>query len=281
VLLAPAVVAITLIGPLPALAAAKSTTPPRPTGSFASGMVAGLSGSTMEVQSTTGQTTVTVSPTTSFTQIEHESASDIGTGDCVRATGSGSTTKGIKATTVSITKATASGCASGFPGAAGGASGFGGGASGFGGGSGRFRGPAGTGGTGTRPSFPTNGHRPGNFATASGSVTAVKGDTVTVKARVLKTSASTKTKKKPQFVTKSVKVTIASSATVTTTATATSAQLANGTCVSAIGPASTTGAIAATSITISQPVNGTCSAGFGGGFGGRFGGGGGAGGEAT
>jgi hypothetical protein len=259
------------VGPATAMAAPSTTVPPRPSNSFATGKIASLVGATLEVQGTTGQTTVTVTPTTTFTLIEDESVSAIAVGDCVRASGTGSTAKGIKATTVSVSPATSSTCTFGF---VGGTAGFG---AGFGtGGAGGFRGGFG-GGTGTRPSIPTS-RRPTDFATASGPVTVVKGTTLTVKARIPKTVTSKKktTSKKPQFVTKSVKVTLGSSATVTTTTSATSAQLATGICVTAIGPASTTGAVTATSVTISQPVNGACTAGFGGGGGfGRFGGGGG------
>ncbi len=257
-----------------AAGAASSSPPPSPTGSFASGMVAALNGSTMEVQSATGQTTVTVASTTTFEQILTESTSAIAVGDCVRATGRGSTTKGIAASTVSVSKASSSGCtAAGFsapggtfaPGGAGGGS---------------FRGRFG-GGSGTRTTFPANARRAlANLATADGPVTSVKGTTLTVKARIPEVPAKTTKKSKKgvrvrlKFTTKSVKVTIAGSATVTATTSATAAQLANGVCVTAVGSADTTGAITARSITISQPVKGSCTtAGFGGGFGGGFAGG--------
>ena len=276
-----------LIAPGAAAAAKKSTTtttvPPRPAASFASGTVAGLDGSTMEIQSTSSQTTVTVTSSTRYVQIENEATSDIAVGDCVSATGTGSTTKGIKATSVSVSQASSTGCTFGgafaglFPGSQTGApagpGGFGGG------GAGAFRSRFG-GANGTRPTFPAGGAaRLRNFATASGSVTVIHGDTLTVKARIPKVSSKTKTSSKkttkksdvrPQFVTKSVKVTDGS-AKVTTTTTATAAQLANGVCVSAVGPASSTGAITATSITISQPVDGSCTSTLGGGFAG-FGG---------
>src|ERR1700728_2020347 len=125
---------VVLLGSAGASAATAPTTPPRPDNSFATGTVASLVGSTLEVQSTSGQTTVTVSPTTTFTQIEQEATSAIVVGDCVRATGTGSTTKGIKAVTVSVSSTTSSTCTLGF-----------------GGGAGGFEGAAGAGGFGAAP----------------------------------------------------------------------------------------------------------------------------------
>ena len=63
--------------------------------------------------------------------------------------------------------------------------------------------------------------------------------------------------------------------TYTTTQTGTAAAIVVGQCARATGTADSTGAIAAKSLTISAPTNGTCTSGFGfrGGAGGGFGGG--------
>ena len=65
-------------------------------------------------------------------------------------------------------------------------------------------------------------------------------------------------------------VTLTATTTFTTTQSATAAAIVVGQCARAIGTADTTGAITATTLTISAPTNGTCTSGFGfrGGFGG-------------
>jgi hypothetical protein len=221
----------------------------------ASGTIASVSGSSMEVQNpTTGQTTVDYSATTAFSQTVPGSAASLTVGSCISAFGtpaSGSTSGGlsgpITATTVSITQPTSSGCTTGF-----------GGRSFPGGGSGR---PP---GGGTRPGGARfgGGTRPGggSFGRAFGSVTAVSGSTVTVSEKNPVTQK-----------TSSVPVTLTASTTYTTPASASASDLAVGKCARATGTAGSTGAIAATSITISTPGANGCTSGFGAGRAGQGG----------
>ncbi len=69
-------------------------------------------------------------------------------------------------------------------------------------------------------------------------------------------------------------VSLTDSTSITQTVAASQSDLAVGACVNAAGNADSVGTVTATTVTISQPQNGSCSAfgGFGGGFGGRFGG---------
>jgi hypothetical protein len=286
--------------------AGAATTPVRPTA--ASGTLAALSTSSIEVQNpTTGQVTVSWSPTTTFSQTVTVPASTVAVGDCVTATGPAPSSKtktksktvSIKATTISISHPSASGTCSGFGGggaALGGA--FGGGA-GFGGAG--FRGAggaAGSGGSGSfRPptgSFPRGagaaGRGAGAFAgIAFGKVTSISGSVLVVvgtrpqitpvaKGKTSGTKASNTSK--PKLVTTTSKVTYATSTTFSETMPASSAALAVGQCVTALGPASDTGAITATTISVRPaPATGCVSFAGGAGFGGRFGGAGGAGGR--
>ncbi|MGD0880203.1 MAG: hypothetical protein ABSB09_01355 [Acidimicrobiales bacterium] len=229
----------------------------------ASGTIAAINGTSLEVQNTqTGQTTVNYTSATTIRQITTTTASGVTVGSCISAFGkpttpsSSSTPFGepITATTVTITQPTSGTCSRG---------GFGGG---FGGGTrpagaSRFHGFSGTGGTGTRPGGGT--FSPGDFGAASGQVTAVNGSTVTVN------ETDPQTKK-----TSSVTVTLTGTTTFTTTVTATASAIVVGQCARAVGTADSTGAVTANSLTISAPTNGTCTSGFGvrGGFGGGAGG---------
>lgn len=240
-----------------------STTPSTLPG--ASGTIAAVNGTTLEVQNaTTGQTAVTYSPSTTIRQISDTSVTAVTVGVCISAFGKPTSTTSsatpfgepITATTVSITQPTNGTCArGGFGGPGGGTPGTGsrpaGGFGGYGGG---------TRGTGTRPA---GGFRGGSFGAASGQVTAVSGSTLTVDETNPQTQKSS-----------SVTVTVTGTTTFTTTATATAGAIAVGQCARAFGTADSTGAIAATSLTVSAPTNGSCTTGFGfrGGFGGAPGG---------
>jgi hypothetical protein len=269
--------------------AATAPTPP----TAASGTLAALSGTSIEVQNpTSGQVTVNWSPTTTFSQTVTVPSSTVAVGDCVTATGAAPTTKtsaktktgSIKATTVSISQPSSSGTCSGFGGAA-----FGGGAGGFrptggAGGSSTFRPPTGT--------FPKGGTFAGRGVgalanVAFGKVTSISGDVLVVvgtrptftsstKGKTSKTTKPAKPAKpaKPKLTKTTSKVTFATSTTFSETMSATSAALAVGQCVTALGPAGTTGAITATTISVRPaPSTGCVSFTGGGGFGGRFGGG--------
>ncbi len=241
---------------------------PRTTLPGASGTIAAVDGTTLEVQnSESGQTAVTYTPTTTIRQISTTTAASVVVGSCISAFGkpTGTSTSStaafdepITATTVSITPATNGTCSrggfgGGFGGAPGGTPGTGsrpaGGYGGFGGG---------TSGTGSRPA--AGSFRGGSFGAASGQVTAVDGSAVTVSGTDPRTKKAT-----------TVTVTLTGTTTFTTTAAATSSAIAVGQCARAVGNASTTGAITATSLTLSTPTDGSCSTGFG--FRGGFGGG--------
>jgi hypothetical protein len=250
-----------------------STTPP----GFASGSVTSVHGTSVQVtnQTQNSESTVTLSPSTQVSKRETAAASAITVGACVRVLGTGSAAKGIAATSVSVSAADANGCTGGFGGAGGG----------------RGDGQRPNFPNGQRPNFPNgqrpnfggrSGNRPANFAAANGPVVSVSGDKVVVKSttfqrRSSSKKSSTKSKKaqsttttKPKTTTSNVTVTVGSSAAITQTVTGTTSDVAVGSCVTATG---TTGAggLDAASVVVSQPVNGTCSGGFGG-FGGGPGG---------
>ena len=244
----------------PADAQTSSTTP----SPFTSGMLSGLTGSTLNVQARNGKaTTVVVTSSTAYQQTKTATASDIAQGDCVRVVGTGSTTSGIQATTVVLTKPTSKGCNARNPR----------GGNGSGSGAGRF-------GNGTPGSTPftlpggSAGTVPANIAAAFGTVSSVSGDQLTVKEQAPKTTKKTKAK------TGTVAVTLTGSTTITETVKGAVANLAVGSCVTANGTVDSLGTITAKSVTISQPQNGSCGGGLGGfgGFRGRFGSGAGAGG---
>jgi len=234
-----------------------STTPRTVPG--ANGTIAAVTGTSLEVQNTqTGQTTVNYTPTTTIRQISPTTLSAVTVGTCINAVGkpttaSTSTTspfgRPVTATTVSISQPVSGACTRG--GTAGRPGGFGGGNGGTSGtrpGGGTFRPPAGRNFAG------------GAFATAFGSVTSVTPTTVTVSETNPRTSQ-----------TSSVVVTVTPTTTYSTTQTATAAAIVVGQCARAVGPADSTGAVTASSLTVSTPTNGVCGSGFG--FRGAFGGG--------
>lgn len=222
------------------------------------GAIAAINGTSLEVQSTSAQTTVTYTPTTTFDQTVPATAASVSVGSCISAFGtptSGASTRrqafgtSVTARSVTISQPTSGTCANGF----------GGGGGGFGAG-----GPAGS-GTGAGGSVgstsgprPPNGGRfagrgPGQFGVASGSVTSVSGSKVSVS----ETNPSTKA-------TSNVVVTLASATTFTQRTSASATDLAVGKCAMAIGSASSTGAVTARSITISSPGANGCTQGFAG-----------------
>ena len=225
-------------------------------GPAASGQIAAVSGSTMQVQDPqTGQVAVTWLSSTKFTQQVTLAASAIKVGECVTAvaaSGTSSTATSFAATTVSVTQPTNGSCR------AGGA--FSGRPSGF---------P-----TGARPSgfptgrsfpsgFPTNGSGIRATAIASGSVVSVSGSTIVVASRTF-TPGSGST---PSATTTNKTVTLTPSTKITTQQAATASAVQVGRCATAQGSTDSTGAVTATSINITDPVNGTCTTrfiGFGG-----------------
>ena len=227
------------------------------------GTAAALSPGSLEVQNpTTGQTTVTYTGATMFSQTQTVSRSALAVGLCAVAVGgtrpagsTGSTPAApsspaapptgpvsFTATTIMISQPVNGSCAT-----------------------------AGFGGTGTRPSgsprtfpsrtFPSGSRAPGaGFGAgerAAGKITAVNGSTLTVQADRRSGAAVNDT------------VTVAATTTLTETVRATSSALKVGQCVTAIGSTNSAGAVAATRIAISNPGPNGCTQRFGrGGFGG-------------
>lgn len=115
----------------------------------------------------------------------------------------------------------------------------------------------------------------GGFGVVSGQVASVSGSTIAVTVTAFpgglgrsggstanapaQTAASS-----PTAGSSTSTVTVTSATTFTTTAVADASAIVVGQCASAVGPADDTGAIAATQIRLSQPVDGACTAGFGG-----------------
>jgi hypothetical protein len=255
----------------------------------ATGSVAALNTSSMEVQNaSTGQTTVNWTTSTQFSKSVTESVSSLNPGSCVTVTGTASkkSKTTIAARSISVTSPTSTGSCNSFgtrtaPGGAvrtGGGGGF------------EFRGGGGfpAGGTsGSRPSFPSGGAGAGNFRKqfasidiASGKVTAVKGSTLTVSGTSLNPGSfagrtkksSSKTKKFTPPKTEKLTITTSDSTPVSATQSTTPSALAVGDCVSAFGPAASTGAVTATTVRITSTGGGSCSGGFPRGGGGFFGG---------
>jgi hypothetical protein len=242
--------------------AAATSTPSSNAPPFANGTIASVTGSTISVQGANGATTVAVTGTTTYQQTKPADASTVAVGDCVRVTGTGSLKKGITAFSMALSAATSDGCTQGRPGGAD-----------FGGGAGRNLPSGGSGAPGGTPpqgnrQLPTgapNGNGNGGAASdttmASGTITSVSGDSLTVKATTV--TPPTKKNAKPKTTTKKVKVTFSSATTITQTVPATVAELAVGSCMTATGTPNDTGILTAASITISQAENGACTTGFG------------------
>jgi hypothetical protein len=256
----------------------------------ASGSVAAITGTTMEVQNpSTGQTAVSWTPTTQFSKTVTEGVSSITVGSCVAATGtpakSSKTT--IAARSITLTTASSSGSCTGGAGRTGGVPG-GGGAFQFRSGGHGFPG-AGSSKGGTPRSIPNSlRKRLSDFAIATGKVTGVSGSTLTVSGFNVSPGSfgtkSTKSKHPAKPKTETLKVTTSGSTTVSATQTVAATDVAVGDCVTALGPAATNGSVTATTVRISSSVDGSCTGGFtrfggGGAGGGGFPGGGGGGGQ--
>jgi hypothetical protein len=111
-------------------------------------------------------------------------------------------------------------------------------------------------------------------AIASGSVVSVSGSTIVVAARDF-TGGTSSTGSSGSATTTNKTVTLTAKTKITGERSATSTAVKVGRCATARGSADSSGAVKATSISITDPVDGSCT-GFGGfaGFGGRQGGGG-------
>ncbi|MDT4894856.1 MAG: hypothetical protein QOE97_3891 [Pseudonocardiales bacterium] len=202
----------------------------------ASGLIAAVSGSTMQVQSQqNGQVAVTWSGTTSFTDTVPTTLSAVKTGDCVfaaGASGSSPTATSFTAATMSVSPAVNGSCGAG-------------------------RGGAGQGARPTRSGFPGGGRPSGapgggaGTAIANGSVTSVSGSTIVVASQAGGSSPTSRT------------VTVGSSTKLTTMAKATSSAATVGKCATVQGTADSSGTVAATSVRITDAVSGQCGGRFG------------------
>ncbi len=216
-------------------------------GDLTGGTLVNVSGSKLILSTADGNVTVAISGSTPISKTSVGATSDIAVGSCVTATGSMDSPGAITATSVAVSPAVNGSCATD--------SYAGGNPGGFPGGrliaSPRARPSAGFG-------F--------DFASVRGVVTAVEGDTVTVRA----SSGS------------SASLTVPATAKVSSTASGSSADLVAGACVAAIGPRNSSGTVQASALLIEPDAPTGCftgGSGFGGFGGGGFGGAGDAGGS--
>lgn len=199
-----------------------------------SGLVAALSGSTAQVQSTSSQTAVSWTSSTTFTEEVKVTKAAVKVGECVQAAhasgssgSSGSSSTTVAAATVRITN-TSGGCTA----VRAGGNRPGGAPTTFPGGQNRSR---------PRGNF-------GGFATL-GVVTSVSSAGFVVKPVAFGGSTSTSP----------VTVTTTSSTIYTQSKKASASAVKVGMCMSANGTTDSTGAVKAARITLSQPANGVCT----------------------
>jgi hypothetical protein len=237
----------------------------------ASGLVAEVDGTTLQVQGATSQTAVTWSATTRFTSEVAARRADVRAGLCVmvrsaQAPGQGRTPTAptsLTAQTLTISQPVGGTCEAAF---ARGGPGRGVGAPG-----GQTGGPASGGPAtgGAQRTGGTNGGRGfgGGFGGAFGTVTAVSANGFTVRSavptRLGGSSASASPTSGTTAATRVVTVVTNSQTTYLKTVVVTASAARVGTCVTALGTADETGAIAATSIAVRPAQNGSCTGGPG------------------
>ena len=204
------------------------------------GQLVQINGSTLILSSTTGNSTVTYASTTTITQTSTGTLANITPGTCITATGTKDATGMLTATTVILSGVVNGSCAT----------------TGFGGGTFSPQ-PGAT----PRPSFSPPAGAAG-FTSARGEVKSVTGTSVTL-TETTGTSTTTTTIDVPTTVKLTTSTDIKASA------------LQTGECVTAVGPKTSSGTVAASSLTISPAGANGCTEGFGGFGGGGFGGGGG------
>lgn len=255
-------VLLSACGGSPASSATTPTTNPATSGSNgsagggfpgASGQVAALSGTSMEVQDQqSGQVTVAWTSSTTFSKTITVSASNVAAGDCVTVVGSTSGSQ-LTARSVTIGQPDSSGnCTNRFGGARAGG--------GF---------PGGSPPSGSVPNRPSGSLPAGaaNFGFASGKVTSINAGTLVIYgtsssgfgSRQGGNTSTTATTTPPS----SVSVTLNSSTTYTETQTAAASDLAVGDCVTANGSSDSTGAITARTVRITSTGGQSCTSGFG------------------
>src|SRR5258708_2779047 len=216
--------------------ASSSPSPQRGGGQFrngASGQLVQINGQSLILTGPTGDVTVTVSSTTTFTRTSTAVLADIVPGDCILATGQKDADGLLTATTVRLSPKPAAGCAAaGRPGP-------------------NASPPAGVSPPPQASPRPVPSGQPA-MAFVSGEVTGAAGISITV----LTTTSGSQT------------ITVPTTAAVTTTVVASATDLRTGECLRATGARDSTGTVQATSITITPAgPSGTCVAGFGGGGG--------------
>ncbi len=210
-----------------------------------SGLLAALSGNTLQVQSTSAQTAVTYSAATAFTDTVKASAADVTVGSCVMVRSSSPSASStpptaVTATSVSVSAPVNGSCTAGT-----------GGPRGFGGPGGP---PPGGGGGGTPPSG-----SPGRGRLGGGEF----GKVVSTSATGFVISSTRGGGSTASPTTSTVTVTANATTTYTAAKKATAAALKVGQCVTARGTADSAGTVAATSISIRPATNGSCTT-FGG-----------------
>lgn len=196
------------------------------------GRIAAVTGTTLQVQSATAQTAVSYTATTPITKDAAATITDITTGLCATvrpATGdTTATATALTAATIALSAPVNGACPSRITG----------------------------GGQRGSSASATTSAQPGGAAGfgANGLVAAVHGATFTISS----TTSAPSTE---------VTVTTNSGSTITKARPGTPADLVVGACVNALGPPDTTGAVAATALTVRPQVNGTCGGGGRGGQG--------------
>ena len=228
-------------------AGSNANQPPGPAqGAFpgANGLIASVSGSTLQVQGQQAQTAVTYSGNTAITATKSVALSAVKAGDCVSANGSAESGV-LTATNIRISQSVNGDCATTGP---------------AGGLPGRPEGagapPSGLPGGGTPPSgAPGAG---AGFTVATGKVTDVAATGLTLSGQLLTIGSGAS----PSPSQGQVTVSAGTDTTVSKEVQATSAALVVGKCARAIGDANDKGTIAATSINVSEAVDGKCAMGF-------------------
>ena len=238
-----------------------------PVGGFpgASGLVAAVSGRTAQVRSAqSGQVAVSWTSATTFTQQVDGALGDVTEGTCVMVTSADSSDSSDSSGSTAVTAATVRI----LPASDDGSCGFGGGTGGGMPGGGEM--PSGapsdlpTDMPTDLPSDGAQGGRPGGGLGTVGEVAAVSADGFTVSSTTPTRGQDSDSSADPVEVT----VTVSGDTTYTATADATAAAVKSGVCVAAQGDTDDTGALTATSISVTKAVDGECTTGFGGGMGG-------------
>jgi hypothetical protein len=216
-----------------------------------SGLIAAKSGRTLQVQGSQGQTAATYTAKTTVTEAKTTTAKALKTGLCatVRSAVTGpaaSPGQPVSAGSVILTDKVGGGCRGGL--------GFGGGRVG-GNRSGRPSGaPSGAPSQGSSAGPATPGAGPRNFGFgATGEVMSISGSTFVVEGSRFGSNATVKTT-----------VTVTKATTWTRLQKSTAKAVAVGKCVTALGTTDDTGAMTATSLSLTASKNGVCNLGSGG-----------------